>query len=65
MRNISMAVRGHYDDDGDMWAIIIRRFCDTMPPSGPNTDIAGHLIGIRGIEVAIGSRILTYKTTQK
>jgi hypothetical protein len=29
------------------------------------TDIAGHLIGIRGIEVAIGRGILTYKTTQK
>jgi hypothetical protein len=28
MRNISTAVRGHYDDDGYMWAIIIRRFCD-------------------------------------
>jgi hypothetical protein len=28
MRNISTAVRGHYDDDRYMWAIIIRRFCD-------------------------------------
>jgi hypothetical protein len=26
MRNISTAVRGHYDDDRYMWAIIIRRF---------------------------------------
>jgi hypothetical protein len=26
MRNISMPVRGHYDDDRYMWAIIIRRF---------------------------------------
>jgi hypothetical protein len=29
MRNISTTVRGHYDDDGYMRAIIIRRFCDT------------------------------------
>jgi hypothetical protein len=28
MRNISTVVRGHYDDDRYMWAIIIRRFCD-------------------------------------
>jgi hypothetical protein len=28
MRNISTAVRGHYDDDRYMWTIIIRRFCD-------------------------------------
>jgi hypothetical protein len=30
MRNISTAVRGHYDDDRYMWVIIIRRFCDSM-----------------------------------
>jgi hypothetical protein len=30
MRNISTAIRGHYDDDGYMWTIIIRRFCDTV-----------------------------------
>jgi hypothetical protein len=30
MRNISTAVRGHYDDDGYMWAIIIRRFYDSV-----------------------------------
>jgi hypothetical protein len=24
-----MAVRGHYDNDMYVWAIIIRRFCDT------------------------------------
>jgi hypothetical protein len=29
MRNISTAIRGHYDNDRYMWAIIIRRFCDT------------------------------------
>jgi hypothetical protein len=29
MVNISMAVRGHYGNDGYLWAIIIRRFCDT------------------------------------
>jgi hypothetical protein len=28
MRNISTVVRGPYDDDRYMWAIIIRRFCD-------------------------------------
>jgi hypothetical protein len=28
MRNIGTAVRGHCDDDGYMWAIIIRRFYD-------------------------------------
>jgi hypothetical protein len=28
MRNISTAVKGHYDNDRYMWAIIIRRFCD-------------------------------------
>jgi hypothetical protein len=28
MRNISTVVKGHYDDDRYMWAIIIRRFCD-------------------------------------
>jgi hypothetical protein len=32
MRNISTAVRGYYDDDSYMWAIIIRRFCDTARP---------------------------------
>jgi hypothetical protein len=26
MRNISTTIRGHYDDDRYMWAIIIRRF---------------------------------------
>jgi hypothetical protein len=35
MRNISTAVRGHYDDDRYMWAIIIRRFCDNPPPIPP------------------------------
>jgi hypothetical protein len=29
MRNISTVVRGYYDDDRYMWAIIIRRFCDS------------------------------------
>jgi hypothetical protein len=29
MRNISTAVRGHYDDDRYIWVIIIRRFCDS------------------------------------
>jgi hypothetical protein len=29
MRNISTTVRGPYDDDRYMWAIIIRRFCDS------------------------------------
>jgi hypothetical protein len=29
MRNISTVVRGHYDDDRYMWAIIIRRFHDS------------------------------------
>jgi hypothetical protein len=28
MRNISTAVRGHYDNDRYIWVIIIRRFCD-------------------------------------
>jgi hypothetical protein len=28
MRNISTTVRGHYDNDMCMWAIIIRMFCD-------------------------------------
>jgi hypothetical protein len=28
MVNISTAVRGHYDNDRYIWAIIIRRFCD-------------------------------------
>jgi hypothetical protein len=32
MRNISTAIRGHYDDDRYMWAIIIRRFCDIADP---------------------------------
>jgi hypothetical protein len=32
MKNISTAVRGHYDDDGYMRAIIIRRFCDIQAP---------------------------------
>jgi hypothetical protein len=27
MRNISMVVRDHYDDDRYMW---VRRFCDTF-----------------------------------
>jgi hypothetical protein len=35
MRNISTTVRGHYDDDRYMWAIIIRRFCDTSLPPAP------------------------------
>jgi hypothetical protein len=38
MRNIRTTVRGHYDDDRYIWAIIIRRFCDRLcvrsPPSG-------------------------------
>jgi hypothetical protein len=25
-----MAIRGHYDNDKYMWAIIIRRFCDRI-----------------------------------
>jgi hypothetical protein len=29
MVNISTAVRGYYDNDGYLWAIIIRRFCDS------------------------------------
>jgi hypothetical protein len=29
MVNISTAVRGHYGNDGYLWAIIIRRFCDS------------------------------------
>jgi hypothetical protein len=29
MRNISTAVRGHYDNDRYIWAIIIRIFCDS------------------------------------
>jgi hypothetical protein len=29
MRNISTVVRGHYDNDKYIWAIIIRRFCDS------------------------------------
>jgi hypothetical protein len=37
MRNISTAVRGHYDDDGYMWAIIIRRFC-----FNPDVEFADH-----------------------
>jgi hypothetical protein len=28
MRNISTAVRDHYDDDRYIWTIIIRRFCE-------------------------------------
>jgi hypothetical protein len=37
MRNISTVVRGHYDDDRYMWAIIIRRFYDTKVPDSINT----------------------------
>jgi hypothetical protein len=33
MVNISTAVRGHYDNDRYMWAIIIRRFCDSFTPT--------------------------------
>jgi RNA binding exosome subunit len=29
MVNISTTVRGHYGNDVYLWAIIIRRFCDT------------------------------------
>jgi hypothetical protein len=29
MRNISTAIRGHYDNDRYMWAIKIRRFYDS------------------------------------
>jgi hypothetical protein len=29
MVNISTTVRGHYDNDVCLWAIIIRRFCDS------------------------------------
>jgi hypothetical protein len=32
MRNISTAIKGHYDDDRYMWAIIIRRLCGINPP---------------------------------
>jgi hypothetical protein len=31
MVNISTAIRGHYGNDGYLWAIIIRRFCDIPP----------------------------------
>jgi hypothetical protein len=33
MVNISTTVRGHYGNDVYLWAIIIRRFCDTTPRS--------------------------------
>jgi hypothetical protein len=29
MVNISTTVRGHYDNEVYLWAIVIRRFCDT------------------------------------
>jgi hypothetical protein len=32
MVNISTTVRGHYDNDVCLWAIIIRRFCHTRAP---------------------------------
>jgi hypothetical protein len=32
MVNISTAIRGHYGNDGYLWAIIIRRFCDSEDP---------------------------------
>jgi hypothetical protein len=43
MRNISTVVRGHYDDDRYMWAIIIRSFCDSagiqdLPTKGRKRD---------------------------
>jgi hypothetical protein len=38
MRNISTAVRGPYDDDRYMWAIIIRRFCDKLLMGSFNFD---------------------------
>jgi hypothetical protein len=43
MRNISMAVRDYYDDDRYIWAIIIRRFCDSagiqdLPTKGRKRD---------------------------
>jgi hypothetical protein len=31
MVNISTTVRGHYGNDVYLWAIIIRRFCDSTP----------------------------------
>jgi hypothetical protein len=30
MVNISTTVRGHYDNEVYLWAIVIRRFCDTL-----------------------------------
>jgi hypothetical protein len=32
-----MAVRGHYGNDGYLWAIIIRRFCDIRSPPCDHT----------------------------
>jgi hypothetical protein len=29
MVNISTTVRGHYDNEVYLWAIVIRRFCDS------------------------------------
>jgi hypothetical protein len=33
MVNISTTVRGHYSNDVYLWAIIIRRFCDSYKPT--------------------------------
>jgi hypothetical protein len=45
MKNISTAVRGHYDDDGYMWVIIIRRFCDSWRP---DEKVGGNQTGFWG-----------------
>jgi hypothetical protein len=45
MRNISTAVRGHYDNDRYMWAIIIRRFCDNRRIRDLYTRGAGVAVG--------------------
>jgi hypothetical protein len=41
MVNISTTVRGHYDNEVYLWAIVIRRFCDTSGSRSCSLDLVG------------------------
>jgi hypothetical protein len=58
MRNISTTVRGHYDNDRYMWAIIIRRFCDSDGmPRRHLTLSQAHPTQVLSEEIRVGIRL--------
>jgi hypothetical protein len=49
MRNISTAVKGHYDNDMYMWVIIIKRFCDTFKAASKVNQSNNNKMGDRSL----------------